>query len=76
MLALGVSSFYRILEAKERQENGLGDESSSELVYTSQHTRKPTPCSQSIQEHNLHEQLQMSKLLPYEKKGMNNKSML
>jgi hypothetical protein len=31
----GVSTFYGILEAKERQENGLGVESSIELVYTS-----------------------------------------
>jgi hypothetical protein len=35
VLALGVSKFYGILEEKERWDNGLTDESSAELVYTS-----------------------------------------
>jgi len=54
VLALGVSTFYGTLEVKERQENGLGIESSTNLAYNSQHTRKLVPCSQKLQEHNLH----------------------
>jgi len=75
-LALGVSTFYKTLEAREIWENGLGFESFDGLVYTSKRIRKPIPCNQKLQEHNLHEQFWTSKLLPSEQKGMNNRSML